>query len=60
MGLTDAQRKAVAKYKKQNVKQISLNLNVKTDADIIEFLDILPKGEVSGFIKRSIRKNMPD
>lgn len=48
--------KASVKYNKTNVKQIKINLNKKTDADIIDYLD---KAEnVQGLIKDLIRKDM--
>ena len=40
---------ASMKYNKENVKQIKLNLNRKTDADIIQFLENEPN--VQGRIK---------
>lgn len=45
-----------AKYKKANTKQIALQLNLKTDADILQKLESVPNKQ--GFIKESIRKNM--
>lgn len=47
---------AAMKYNKTNVKQIKLNLNRKTDADIIEQLEAC--GNVQGYIKDLIRKDM--
>ena len=47
---------AAVKYNQQNVKQIKLNLNRKTDADIIQFLANEPN--VQGLIKQLIRKHM--
>ena len=35
---SEAQRRAVAKYDKENTTQIKFKLNKKTDADIIEYL----------------------
>lgn len=47
---------ASMKYNQQNVKQIKLNLNRKTDADIIQFLENEPN--VQGLIKQLIREHM--
>ena len=48
--------KAAMKYNAKNVKQVKLNLNRKTDADIIDHLDQC--GNVQGYIKDLIRKDM--
>ena len=48
--------KAAVKYNQSNVKQIKMNLNRKTDADIIAHLESLPN--VQGYIKDLIRKDM--
>lgn len=50
--------KAAMKYNAKNVKQIKLNLNKKTDADIIAVLDA--SCNVQGYIKDLIRKHMND
>lgn len=47
---------AAIKYNAKNVKQIKLNLNRKTDADIIEYLEKVDNTQ--GLIKDLIRKNM--
>lgn len=44
---------ASMKYNAKNVKQIKLNLNRKTDADIISHLET--KDNVQGYIKDLIR-----
>ena len=54
--MTDARSRASTKYNKNNVKQIKLNLNLKTDADIIEALDKVKNKQ--GFIKQLIRQAM--
>lgn len=48
--------KAVMKYNAKNVKQVKINLNKKTDADIIEYLD--KADNVQGLIKDLIRQDM--
>ena len=47
---------ATVKYNKTNVKQIKLNLNKKTDADILQKLEEVPN--VQGYIKTLIRRDM--
>lgn len=58
--MDDKQRKsrvkASVKYNEANVKQIKLNLNLKTDADIIQRL--AECGNMQGYIKSLIRKDM--
>lgn len=53
---SDAQKRASAKYDKENTKGIYLKLNLTTDADIIEYL----KGvdNIQGHIKSLIRANI--
>ena len=53
---TEAQKKASAKYDKNNTKLIQLKLNKKTDGDILDFLDQLDNRQ--GFIKELIRKEI--
>lgn len=47
---------ATVKYNKTKVKQIKLNLNLKTDADIIKQLEA--SGNMQGYIKDLIRQDM--
>ena len=51
-----ARVQASMKYNKANIKQIKMNLNRKTDADIIQFLENEPN--VQGLIKQLIREHM--
>ena len=44
------------RYNEKNVKQIKVNLNLKTDADIIEFLE--NSGNKQGAIKEALRMLM--
>lgn len=53
---TEAQKKAKAKYDKANTKLITLKLNLKTDADILDQLDSVKNKQ--GYIKDLIRKDM--
>lgn len=48
--------KAAMKYNKTNVKQVKLNLNRKTDEDIIEALEAC--SNVQGYIKDLIRNDI--
>lgn len=50
---SEAQIRAVMKYKAANVKRYEINLNTKTDADIIAWLE---GRNVAGTIKELIRK----
>ena len=49
---------ASIKYNAKSVKQIKINLNRKTDADIIQYLD--QTENIQGLIKDLIRKHMND
>ena len=46
--------RSAMKYNAKNIKQIKINLNRKTDADIIEFLE--KESNVQGLIKQLIRE----
>lgn len=48
--------KAAMKYNAANVKQIKINLNRKTDADIIKYLE--ETENIQGLIKDLIRNEM--
>ena len=56
--MTEAQKKAAAKYDKNNTRIYSLKLNTNTDKEIIEVLD--STGNVQGFIKALIREYLQD
>ena len=49
--------KASLKYNEKNTKQVKLSLNLKTDADILDWLG--QKKNVQGYIKKLIRDDMP-
>ena len=36
--MTEAQKKAIAKYEKNNIVRVVVKLNRKTDADLIDYL----------------------
>ena len=54
--MSNAQSRASIRYNSSNVKQVKINLNLKTDADIIEYLQATDN--VQGLIKSLIRKEM--
>lgn len=54
--ISDAKRRANAKYDKENTKGIYLKLNLTTDADIIDHLSI--KDNTQGYIKQLIRQDI--
>lgn len=53
---SDAQKRAVAKYDRENTKSYLLKLNRKTDADIITFLEQQPNK--LAYLKKLIREDM--
>lgn len=44
------------KYQKKSIKQVKIDLNLNTDADIIEFLETVENRQ--GYLKELIRKDM--
>lgn len=44
------------RYKKKNIKQLKFELNLKTDADIIQKLENIPNK--TGYIKKLIREDI--
>lgn len=52
------QTKASAKYIKNNVKRIVLNLNINTDQNIIEYMDGIENKQ--GYLKSLIKKDMEE
>lgn len=53
---TEAHKKASAKYSRKNTKRYAVEFNLKTDADIITFLDM--QDNKQGLIKRLLRDEM--
>ena len=49
--------KASLKYNGKNTKQVKLSLNLRTDADILDWLQGIDN--VQGYIKKLIRNDMP-
>lgn len=54
--VTEAQKRAVARYDKENTQQILLKLNKVTDADILDRLHSVRNKQ--GYIKRLIRQDI--
>ena len=50
---SEAQRRAVERYDAENTRQIKMKLNIKTDADILQWLDAQENKQ--GAIKEAIR-----
>ena len=55
MKTSEAQKRAVAKYEKANIRRIVIKLNRNTDQDIIEHLNNIEN--VQGYIKELIRRD---
>lgn len=56
MPTSEAQKRAIQKYDATNTVQIKMKLNIKTDADIIEWLEQQPAKQTA--IKKLIRKEI--
>lgn len=56
MTVSEAQKRAQAKYDKANTKQVIMKLNKITDADILEILE--QTQNVQGYIKQLIRDDI--
>lgn len=48
--------KYIKEYCKENYKQLIIRLNKKSDADVIEYLEQIGKGNKTEFITRLIRE----
>lgn len=53
---TEAQKRASLKYQEREIVQISLKLNRKTDADVLNYLNSVDN--IQGLIKDLIRDHM--
>lgn len=53
---SEARRRANQKYDSKNTRQIMMKLNLKTDADILQWLDAQENKQ--GAIKAAIRKEI--
>lgn len=58
---SEAQRKATAKYDKENTVQFRMKLNLKTDKDILDRLASVPnkQGYIKALIRADIAKDNP-
>ena len=54
--ITEAQKRAMAKYDKTHTKQIKLKLHLENDKDIIEALEKVDNKQ--GYIKELIKKDI--
>lgn len=56
--VTEAQKRATAKYDKDHTRLLTMKLNIETDADILEWWDALPnkQGMMKKLIRDQIRK----
>ena len=56
MSVTDAQKRANAKYEREKTRSIKIKLTKSTDADILAKLDSV--GNKQGYIKKLIRDDL--
>ena len=56
MPITEAQKRAQAKYDSANTRKITLKFNLQTDADVLERLDQVDNRQ--GYIKQLIRDDI--
>ena len=54
--MTEAKRKASAKYDKNNTKIFAIKLNKNTDADLINLLE--SQDNIQGYIKECLRRDL--
>lgn len=54
--VAQSQRRAASRYQKENIQQMTVKLNVRTDMDIIRFLWTVPNKQ--GLIKRLLREEI--
>lgn len=54
--VSEAQKRAQAKYDSQKAKRFNLKLNIETDADILRRFE--EKGSVQTYIKQLIREDI--
>lgn len=53
---SETKKKYDLKYQKQNIRQIKLNINKRTEPDLIEWID--KQDNVQGYLKQLIRNDM--
>lgn len=56
MAVSDAQKRANAKYEREKTRSIKIKLTISTDADILAKLDAV--GNKQGYIKKLIRDDL--
>lgn len=56
MSVTDAQKRANAKFEREKTRSIKIKLTISTDADILAKLDAV--GNKQGYIKKLIRDDL--
>lgn len=56
--ITEANKRASKKYNEKNTTMLSLRLNKKTDADILQRLEKI--GNKQGYIKELMRKEIKE
>ena len=56
MTVSDAQKRANAKYEREKTRSIKIKLTISTDADILAKLDAV--GNKQGYIKKLIRDDL--
>lgn len=54
--VSEAQRRAVARYQQANTRQVTLRLNIRTDADVLARLREQPS--MQGYLKRLVRDDI--
>lgn len=54
--VAESQRRASEKYQREHIKQYNLRLNLRTDMDIIRFLD--GQNNRQGLLKQLLRQEM--
>jgi len=57
--IPEANKRASAKYQSNHLKRLPINLNDRTDADIIAYLETIPnkQGYIKALIRADIAKN---
>lgn len=58
MAVSEAQKRATAKYIKHNVKRYVVQLNKNTDEDLVRFMENIDN--INGFFKDCIRRAMEE
>lgn len=61
MATSEAQKKASAKYNAANTRRVTVKFNLKTDADLVAWLDKQDKMQtaIKAAIREALKKNSP-